>query len=1025
MITRADFLKFVASVPLWAEGQPQSLQPPLTPEAMRQRQEAWQEAIRPPIACVFKDSTTALYSSAVNAILCWAEVGTVTWLGTQMGIKRVEKGQPPRHYTQRDGIPTTGVTAIVADVRGVFALLTNGDEECLYSLDSKTDRWSVLARWPLSMLDNYGARSPGFLALNPNVVIASPRVVSTAAVEPLVCYDRELGARRSLPWDVATRSDHRRFIVSYFNCQEKTVQLGTNIGLIELPLSADGGPWTRRLTDFSISKGVSGGGALYLWLSKRSPGSTPETLENTGTLHHIDTTRWEAQPLPPGNLYNQSNAAVDDKGALWLASPAEQMNVSFIFATGQMDGLGTLHRWQPGATSWQVYRPDGSDASRPASPPQVLPFSLPTIAGAEVIPDAIARLATRDNGQFSYFSISQLSSLGVSFPEPSMPLQWMRVRFPHWLSTDVFKELQAVPEIHLSIYCFALKEPGKSSKAWTGVPGALNAIAPSSLPGSVLPPEGRPESAPWRPTLPELPVQQRVALPKATFALRAGLRRMLPLENGRWLAVGSRIFLVDKNGARWQEIAYSREHTQIGDLSPSDNVFVLGPRQEIFAALWDSSKLQRLNPKTNRLIPTELDYPKNTEFIGGSASGAWWRGYDQELHRLLPEGKGWQKYRFPVLKGFQPQSNNIPLAASRLWQRGYEEGRYVIRGWSPETNTWGGPLQTDGFFSLWEDSPRSCLVLTRQNSGQQFILHRWEEKSGLWTELEPFAIKLPESEPALVAVDDKAIWLSTSQALHRWDRHTDTLRSFPLPIGERLESGFNGVGIRAGKDAFFLIGSSGLWRLDRKTLAWATWTIPVPSEKVTPTVAASDSETIWGTLDALSTRATAVFRFAPKTNSFTFFDKKQGVPEDGKGRLVSDGAVAWILHPGGAYRYDSTAGRFVLIAPGTPVALARDAGGTWISVQPPKYGETTLWYRKDANGQVTPESESKQKRSGQLLVVPEGLLACTDRGLYLITSPGSWKQIDTYGVIPAALHRSKESHVWVSSPQGLLRLRLS
>ncbi len=949
MITRAEFLTLAASAPLWARQQQ-----PLTPEVIKQKQEAWEAAIKPPMATVFKSPTATLYSSSINAITSWMDVGAVTWLGTLQGVKRVEKGQPPKHYTALDGLPNGYINWILGDENGVFVFLLLNGEEHIYSLDSKTDRWKELARWPMGRLDQYSGSSPGFLALNKEVIIASPRVVSTKDPEPLFCYDRERGERRSLPWSTVIQSDHQRLIISFVHCQEKTVLLGTNIGLIEVPLSADGGPWTRRLADFSVSRGLLGKGSLYLWLNKRQPGLTRETLENTGAVHYIDTARWEAQSLPPSNLPAQSRATIDDQGALWVVAPQQQGGAPIIFF-GQGGGQGMFHRWKPGTATWQVYRADGSDAAGPAPAPQPIPFNLPVIAKEDVIPEAPARLASLDDGRLSYFNIGQLNTQGMGFSEPSMALQWIRARFPHWLSSDVSKELLTVPEIRLDIYAFALAEPGKTATAWTGAPGALLAVAAGSLSGKVLPPEGKPENAPWRPFLPELPqlpLQQKATLPEATFLFRPGIRRMLPLENGRWLAYGSRPFLIDKNGTRWQEIAWSREFRGIDDLGAFDYFFALGPRQEIYAALFGSKKLQRVDPKTRRLMPTEVQLPQNADFIGASASGAWWRGYDKEMHRLLPDGKNWQKYRLPVLKGFEPQYL-IHMAAGRLWQLGYEDRQYVMRGWSPETNTWSDALPTSDSYSLQEDSPGSCLVLTRQNSGQQFTLHRWAAKNGRWTQLDSFAPKLPEGDPILVDVDDKAIWISTAQALNRWDRQKKTLQSFPLPTTDRVGK-LSEATIRAEKDAFFLVSLGGLWRLDRKRYTWSNWTVPVPSSQITPKVAVSDSEAIWGTLEALSSSTASVFRFVPKTNRFTFLDKSKCIPEDGKGRLASDGASAWILHPNGAYHYDTATGRFVLVAPGIPIALARDAGGTWISVTPQKSGEPTLWYRKDADGNETP-----------------------------------------------------------------------
>ncbi|MGC4046345.1 MAG: hypothetical protein QM758_21350 [Armatimonas sp.] len=657
MLTRRSFTLLAATLPLGLlqRREAEAQAPPIpTIEEEKRRAAEWQKAHHLPVALVHARGEKRLYSGAVNSILCWADAGPVTWLGTRLGIKRVSKepSTPPRHYTRADGLPGERVNAIVADERGAYALVDLWEEEALCAFEPEQDRWKTLARWRKGRFNEYPDVNEGCLALGRDVVLATPRVVSTKADSPLVCFDRERQEIRNLPWDAGTRGDHAELQIPFLSCREKTVQLGTNIGLIELPLSADGGPWTRRLNEQSIRYGVEGSGRLYLWLTPRqSDGPSRyfqpyDFIRQGGQLNLYDPASNTLQPLPEKPRQYISEATVDADGALWLFDNFENIGQRARMLN-QVSIL--LARWKPGDTAWRSFDATGVEVTSPTVPrapanDPYAPYRLWPIPGAEVIPEAPARLVASNaalDGVPSSYRKSENSGKGYA-----SAARWLKERFPHWVSPE---DPEAAPGAELFGYPLrqaAYPDPKDPERFWVG--RGQGTLAPVGSKEVYLPPARAesnlvsatgadharlfPDAAPGQITLPPQPLE-----------LHAKIRSLIALGDGTYIATGTHAFHISQGGRRWRELKLPPRTRDDNEESLSYSAFFFPTgKGKALLSTWPGNTLFQPDVSAGKLIPTQITQQRNGSFIGADSSGAWWHTGKNKYQFLAPGSTEWQ-----------------------------------------------------------------------------------------------------------------------------------------------------------------------------------------------------------------------------------------------------------------------------------------------------------------------------------------------------------------------------------------------
>ena len=98
-----------------------------------------------PLSLVAQGNDWTLYSAGVNQYNCVAELGDEAWLGTDFGIKVVNRRtKQVHHYTQLEGLPGTKVTALAAERDSVWAIVTTTSGYAFCTFDRAQDRWRTL-----------------------------------------------------------------------------------------------------------------------------------------------------------------------------------------------------------------------------------------------------------------------------------------------------------------------------------------------------------------------------------------------------------------------------------------------------------------------------------------------------------------------------------------------------------------------------------------------------------------------------------------------------------------------------------------------------------------------------------------------------------------------------------------------------------------------------------------------------------------------------------------------------------------
>ena len=1049
-MTRRRFSLLAASLPLSLAGLRNAAAQVPQEWADRQKEQErlraiWQEAMRLPISSIVNTHDRRLFSSSVNSVLCWADVGDKTWLGTRLGIKCVSKkpGAAPRYYTQLDGLPGDRVFAVVADDRGVFALVDSGSElEALCVLEPKTDRWKVLERWPKGRPDVNLNQEDGYLALGAEVVLASRSYVTTQGPSPLLpifCFGRDDEDRRALPWDEAFRADHLVFRVGYLACDAKTLMLGTSVGLLEVPLSADGGPWTRHLPNQVVASGRSGGGRLYLLLQRRvTPSFSPLSFDGARS-HLYDPKTRELEPLPPGEPRQQVEAVVDVDGALWLRRRWQAGGASEIITSDRQPDDAAFYRWRPGDSAWARLRPDGSDSNKSPSPTAErnrridfgLDFNLPAVAAPSAVPDLPARLAALDAS-----TIPQSDPFGMymnTSVSPS-PVRWLKERFPHWLGLDNSVSVPASLQGMSLVFTEAVAAPQNPEIAWVGrEPGALTSFPRSSLSAPPLPSAGESEAAGSRRLLnpPKTAPLAKVLLPKRMFRTHVNARQVLPLARDLSLILSENApFLVSEHGGRWERVTLPPNPGFGGNvmLTPSDRAFAVGG--DIFLAYWLEKSLLRLDRKAQAFVSTGISRERLYNFAGADESGAWWRTGDRLT--FLEAGATEVRERKPK---HMPDGLSLydlcGIAEGCLWWQGNLAGKQVLIGWNHRAEKWSAPLPLEyviGNLAVASDGRGGAYVALRPRyDAKEVVVHRWDAKSDGWSVVTTIPTATIGENLRLVAVGGDGVWLADDRSLRRYSPKSKATEQFSLPFVDPPTVYGMRRDLLATPDDIFELTDGGLYRLDRRRRTWEEWKRPVSSTEVRAQVLASDEQNVWGKVVAPSAVVPPLFRFDPATLRFDFFDEAAGLPEQAEGKLILAGKSIWFLHGTGAFRFNEPSGKFIREAQlrAELLTFTGDGETVWIAGYRPLAKGLPAVYRWDrASGKTTLEKPSEEIGNGcrALLASGRGVLLATWRGLFRSEKPDVWEPVDTLGLIPSNLRRDPGGAIWVSDGANILRI---
>lgn len=275
----------------------------------------------PPLALAASGPNETLFSANVNVVTCRAAGGAgEVWLGTNLGIKRIEPGRggkpaTVRHFTRGDGLPGDRILALAADANGASAwcLVSLAGPPPLFSAwnetpgavalccwERRTGRWETLRR--VALTPTFGSEpswpfprgplaQPAAIVLSPDYVgfvLPRPtaRVPGRAATDAakaaadfaLLLWNRRARRWRDVPWNsemldaaksVPSEDDRWsqapppaiRFVWAETSAPHN-LWLGTSAGLLRYNLPDR--HWQRFLLGHAVCAGRVRNGVFYL-----------------------------------------------------------------------------------------------------------------------------------------------------------------------------------------------------------------------------------------------------------------------------------------------------------------------------------------------------------------------------------------------------------------------------------------------------------------------------------------------------------------------------------------------------------------------------------------------------------------------------------------------------------------------------------------------------------------------------------------------------------------------------------------
>lgn len=598
-----------------------------------------------PIARVENANGVVVYTPEANRVLCQVRIGTTDWLGTRLGVKKTVVGKGvERLYTQRDGLPGDHVENIWADEQSVFALVRTGQDTvtlCELSLTGGENRWHVLVAQISTDTSNYSGNTYNYSPLSNSVTllaagsrfVCAPSRVLNTDLPGLYVYDRTQKQMRLVAWDETIRADHSLLQVTFAGMRNDTLLLGTDIGVLEVPLG-DGPttPWRRSLPSRSVLQAAQtpSGDTLYVVASGRERRGNPTPpalfrLDANGITHEMPSPEGEV-PVTSSSSIIVRSLFVDAADTLWLLNT---IGTNYQREPLQQTEPPLLH-WNEKTKTWdKVSLTTPADAS--VHPPSV--YVPPVLTGSQTLPDTVAmQLARSRNGDVDapdqrFFDSANLRTFA---------LEWILARFPHWLSLN---EKNAVSD-KLQPYSW------RNVEYWRPTPLAVageswlmeqNAgrVTVVRVPTQDVPP---PIPAPYSsPNGPPILIQAPITSPRArryeVVLDNAPVRpKVLALVTAREPNAQS-VFVLHEAGVglwtpgetdanRWRALSVSRRVPSSTFLGAA--LFYAGPSNNLFLADWAQPVLLRYDAAAQKFTPSGIPRPQDGQFLGADASGIYW-----------------------------------------------------------------------------------------------------------------------------------------------------------------------------------------------------------------------------------------------------------------------------------------------------------------------------------------------------------------------------------------------------------------
>ena len=215
---------------------------------------------------VAQNSEWAVFSSLVNQISCVATNETEVWLGTNFGVKMLNRRTASvRHFTSAEGLPATRIAAIAAERDGVWCIAQaaqpHSADAHLCRYDRAQGRWQRLGSLPYAALSPYSAGNvtvtpleTAFIASTPDFVVFARSPIAAGTRAPFVLWDKRRSRLVEVEWPLELRQAAPFFNVSFMVAERDSLWLGGNAGLLRFE------PRRNRWQRFLPARNILAGG---------------------------------------------------------------------------------------------------------------------------------------------------------------------------------------------------------------------------------------------------------------------------------------------------------------------------------------------------------------------------------------------------------------------------------------------------------------------------------------------------------------------------------------------------------------------------------------------------------------------------------------------------------------------------------------------------------------------------------------------------------------------------------------------
>ena len=821
-----------------------------------------------PLGLVAAGDKWSVYSRGGNRINGAMTVGAETWLATDMGVKRIDRGRKTvTHFTRLDGLPEDRVLGVTAEADASWSLVAVKHGEtpatAVCELRRGSARWRVLRETPRPIVpilpQNSGANmvySPG-AALENAVIAACPEKVCVA-LSPVrrddrifaYCYDRRLSVWDEIPSLPSAVADRTALSITWLDVDRDGIWLATTAGLLRYQLREK--VWRRFLPDrmvYAATKANDG----TLWLASFIAAAAPVDQNPRSGVDNAPAGQWIASHFFPKTGANTSYA-VPDAGT--------RQSGYGIRAPMTIAGISVV-----GSSVW-------------LSPGAPHPYGNPV---------PFYRLNTQD-GMWRFFPVQSPGDVDsvpdAALAKPTLPRSTLQNAFYPWRLTEwVCRDsIDSRPQNALGSSQVS-KEPDGSQWTTDG-----RTLVQTDARGVTL---------------------RRVGLNHVNIPITPQISAVTLLNGTLYATSNGELQAFDAGGKSWRKVRMPRGNWS----NPNDDRLIPDGDH-----LWvgSPSNALRFDPKTQLFSTESTTQSGGYRLLGAIGATVWLRGPDSLLYRPDPQSGEPDAVETAPLPADIGRKYEKPqpfgLAVGALWfrvQDRKEPEKGMVIGYDPVAASWlpGRPARAS------VPTPPSCLAVGRRvyfpAVEEAASVTCFDADTGQWSIAAP---KPPQGRGeyslTLVSVDEEAIWSVDAgmRSLMCFHRKALNWELFDIPSGVWLPQNANESARSAG--TIFLATSLGVWSFDIQTHKW-TQLPGFPGRDIYLNGITADSGSIWSIARPGNGNQAFAVRFDKTARKWTAWGGSEGFPERAYPNVVvPDGGAAWTTASQVCFHLDPAANRW-------------------------------------------------------------------------------------------------------------------